>query len=848
MTAASDWTSELPPLLERLIDGQFSPEDGDRLNALLAQGDPPRRYYRSYLKLHAALEWRIGEYNMANGFAEPTPCTADQRPPASPPVSIATESPSSPPIAFPVVADYSTAGYFSSGWPVAYLIATVLFAIGLTIAAIVHVSPPGQQERYVDRPSTPQSPNPNPSTAVARVTAMVDCQWEESRGRVQGSDSGQWPVASGQKPSSHQPLSTSHYPLATVSLGDRFALKSGLLEITYDTGAKVILQGPVTYEVASPTGGYLSVGKLTARLEKRSAVSGQRSETPNPQSLIPNPSLSPAPCPLFAVRTPTAIVTDLGTEFGVEVDEKGGTKSHVFRGSVRVQKTLPEGAPDGAGRVLRENESTTVERKADGRIVLLDTQDRVPAFVRKIPAPAKPEIKTVDLVDVVAGGDGFSGRRNRGLDPTTGRTVDALPTSKILVSDGRYHRVEGLPFVDGVFVPGSRRASVQTDSAGHTFDRFGSSMNETWQPIWAGGAIPANDSRRESSAALGGVDYSSSGHGLLHMHANKGITFDLDAIRRAHPGQRIAQFRAVVGNTEAPVALVPTCIPKPLLAQDFETTPAGDVHSFAPLASRGPSSPGVLQAANHKTVAQIVAGADHKTNAAGTGNRYVKVRSGWILANGWTPSDTDNQIVQVSASVLVSSEPGSEAFVHAFPRPALYELDYAFAVCLAADGAVTHYNGRELVRTDLVSRPDVWQHLVITANMASRTFSVKLDDQPLFRNGLWLGSGRRVDHLLIGNNLAKGEVSFDNIAMDVQQPAGFRGHEPDQLSADAWVLIDGERRAGRRGFHLSSGPYSLSVPIADNDRFLTLVATDAGDSAFWDSVFFGDPRLELRNP
>ena len=34
-------------------------------------------------------------------------------------------------------------------------------------------------------------------------------------------------------------------PKSLVSLGDKFALASGLMEITYDTGAKVILQGPV---------------------------------------------------------------------------------------------------------------------------------------------------------------------------------------------------------------------------------------------------------------------------------------------------------------------------------------------------------------------------------------------------------------------------------------------------------------------------------------------------------------------------------------------------------------------------------------------------------------------------
>ena len=59
------------------------------------------------------------------------------------------------------------------------------------------------------------------------------------------------------------------------------------MEITYDTGAKVILQGPCTYEVESPRGGFLSLGKLTARVE-RSEVRGQGSEKqiPNPKSQI----------------------------------------------------------------------------------------------------------------------------------------------------------------------------------------------------------------------------------------------------------------------------------------------------------------------------------------------------------------------------------------------------------------------------------------------------------------------------------------------------------------------------------------------------------------------------------
>ena len=51
-----------------------------------------------------------------------------------------------------------------------------------------------------------------------------------------------------------------------VPLGRKYELASGLMEITYDTGAKVILQGPVTYEVESKNGGFLPVGKLTGKV------------------------------------------------------------------------------------------------------------------------------------------------------------------------------------------------------------------------------------------------------------------------------------------------------------------------------------------------------------------------------------------------------------------------------------------------------------------------------------------------------------------------------------------------------------------------------------------------------
>ena len=74
-------------------------------------------------------------------------------------------------------------------------------------------------------------------------------------------------------------------------------------------------------------------------------------------------------------------------------------------------------------RVLHENESARVESVTDGRtgiarVTVLAPSSQSADFVREIP---KRTIKTLDLVDVVAGGDGFSGRRGRGIDPTNGR-------------------------------------------------------------------------------------------------------------------------------------------------------------------------------------------------------------------------------------------------------------------------------------------------------------------------------------------------------------------------------------------------------------------------------------------
>ena len=159
-----------------------------------------------------------------------------------------------------------------------------------------------------------------------------------------------------------------------IHLNDRLVLRSGLLEITYDTGAKVILQGPVTYRVDSAAGGYLSVGKLTARLEKKSASPA------NPNSEIRNPKSSNS-SPLFSVRTPTAVVTDLGTEFGVEVSREGFCDVHVFVGAVRLDSHQQLGKRDKQ-IMLTADKSAHVGLGGD---LTKPPMSRPTDFVRRIP-------------------------------------------------------------------------------------------------------------------------------------------------------------------------------------------------------------------------------------------------------------------------------------------------------------------------------------------------------------------------------------------------------------------------------------------------------------------------------
>ncbi|MCD4728822.1 MAG: hypothetical protein K8R46_14280, partial [Pirellulales bacterium] len=248
----------------------------------------------------------------------------------------------------------------------------------------------------------------------------------------------------------------------------------------------------------------------------------------------------------------------------VEVSGEGNTISHVFRGSVKVQ-VVGDGIPSPFGRgvggeghvvQLGAGESARVERgEGDPRLVLLEGVDNPPKFVRRLVKPPR----LLDLLDIVAGGDGMGWRRECGIDPTTGME-DPMYLSQQRAGDGQYRPVLYQRLIDGVFVPDGGSGTVQLDSAGHTFDGFPRTVGGTLFGIWVRAADV--DPRRQARErwhwvySMGrGEQFMPQGRGMLCLHPNVGITFDLAAIRKLYEGIRPARFRATAGLADAALVL-----------------------------------------------------------------------------------------------------------------------------------------------------------------------------------------------------------------------------------------------------------------------------------------------------
>ncbi|HVR83998.1 MAG TPA: LamG-like jellyroll fold domain-containing protein [Planctomycetota bacterium] len=90
----------------------------------------------------------------------------------------------------------------------------------------------------------------------------------------------------------------------------RLAFESGVIQVEFFSGARVILEGPADFELLSSNEGLCRYGKLRAFVP------------PQAQG--------------FTVRTSGITLVDRGTEFGLRLDRSGDAEVHVFQGLVEI--------------------------------------------------------------------------------------------------------------------------------------------------------------------------------------------------------------------------------------------------------------------------------------------------------------------------------------------------------------------------------------------------------------------------------------------------------------------------------------------------------------------------------
>ena len=307
----------------------------------------------------------------------------------------------------------------------------------------------------------------------------------------------------------------------------RHDLSEGLVEIEFAGGARVVLEAPVTFELTGTDELLLTRGRLVAH--------------------VPSAAIG------FVVNTSSAQIADHGTEFGVDVGRSFSrsqlTQVHVIRGEVHAVARV-DGQVVGEPVVLQSQQAAVMDR-AKGTVerIAFDAQ----RFESRV-------VKRLDLVDMVAGGDGTGHARSIGIDPTSGRHLTGLPDTPEAYArqgDGRFYSTDRAAFIAGVFVPGAAPSELRLPG-GVTLPALPVTGGKAYGLVWCGGVIPADRTGTMPSipAVIEGIDYAQRGHGVISLHANVGLVIDLDAIRAAYPGFEIARVTAVIDNS-LPSSLLP---------------------------------------------------------------------------------------------------------------------------------------------------------------------------------------------------------------------------------------------------------------------------------------------------
>ena len=123
--------------------------------------------------------------------------------------------------------------------------------------------------------------------------------------------------------------------------------------------------------------------------------------------------------------------------------------------------------------------------------------------------------------------------------------------------DNNYVEVSAFPYIDGIFVPDGGGGPVKVSSAGHIFTDCPDTNNQFWAGITNYEKVANGNGFMDlHPMRLGRRNFGTTSHPGLFLHANIGVTFDLETIRLSLPGTTIKSFTAQcgIGDTTAATA------------------------------------------------------------------------------------------------------------------------------------------------------------------------------------------------------------------------------------------------------------------------------------------------------
>lgn len=126
---------------------------------------------------------------------------------------------------------------------------------------------------------------------------------------------------------------------------------------------------------------------------------------------------------------------------------------------------------------------------------------------------------------------------------------------------------------------------------------------------------------------------------------------------------------------------------------------------------------------------------------------------------------------------------------------------------------------------------------------------------PMLFNGITYGTAERPLLFMHANACITFDLDAIRSAMPGFSVTGFRSRcilieKSDRIrteKSDIFVLVDGKVKFKQYGFDRNGVALNVDIPLNDNNRFLTLMATDSGDSIAIDWVGFAEPYVLLES-